>query len=356
MSTNNRNYLLHPLVDFFMIGGLSLLLLSAYFLLAPNTKDTHKLGWIMFYLSFVVNFPHFLISYQFLYIDNRDRIMKDWRSFIAAVIAPGVLIAYAIWAVSWSSSVYLGYMVNAMFFLVGWHYIKQIFGCVIISSALQKFYFNKKEKVTLLINGIGIWFISYLNGNQTVVEHMYVSIAYKTFALPAIALKIAYLVTASSFVYLAWQMLQKFIREGKWIPFNSVIAFSTLYIWHIPALFHPGFFLMIPFFHSLQYLLFAFSYTKNRFASLSQSSDQIEYRTRLLRGTSLYILASVITGGLFFHFIPKLLDTSITYDTKVFGPQLFMFSFHIFLNIHHYFIDAAIWRRDNENVRKYLLK
>ncbi len=337
-----------------MIGGLSILLFVSFFILAPETTNTNKLGWIVFYLAFFVNFPHFLISYQFLYIDNKKRLLKDWRSFVAAFIVPGILIIYAIYAILYSSNEYLGYMVNAMFFLVGWHYIKQICGCVIVSSALKEFYFSKEEKFMLLLNGFGIWFISYLGSNQTIVEHIFFDISYKTFAFPAITLKAAYFITIFSLVYLTWQMLKKYIQEGKCIPLNSVAAFTTLYIWHIPTLFHPAFFLMIPFFHSLQYLLFAFAYTKNRFISLSQSPDQIEHRKRFLRGAGLYILASFIMGGLFFHFMPFWLDKNIVYDVKIFGPQLFMFSFNIFLNIHHYFIDFAIWRSSNNNIRKYL--
>lgn len=356
MNNSNRNFLLHPLIDFLMIGGLSIVFLSTCFLLVPEMKSTHRLGWILFYLSFFINFPHFLISYQFLYIDNRHRIMKDWRSFIAAFIAPGILIAYTIWAISYPSKEYLGYMTNAMFFLVGWHYIKQICGCVIVSSALKEFYFNKKEKMTLLINGFGVWFISYFGNNQVIVEQIYYGISYKTFAFPAISLKIAYFITFTSLAYLIWQILNKFIQEGKWPPLNSVAAFTTLYIWHIPTLFHPGFFLMIPLFHSLQYLLFSFAYTKNRFAALSKSPDQVKYRRRLLKGAGIYILTSFITGGLFFYFIPHWLDTTIVYNKKTFGPELFMFSFNIFLNIHHYFIDFAIWRRTNDNIRKYLFQ
>ena len=343
-----RNCFLNPTADFFMLGALSLLLLGACFILLPESKDTNRLGWTMFYLSFFVNFPHFLISYQFLYIDNKKLIMKDWRAFTAAFIAPAVLIAYSLYAISKPSTVQLSYMTNAMFFLVGWHYIKQIYGCVIVSSALQKFYFNKRQKISLLVNGFGIWFISYLGSNQVVVEHIQYGIAYKTFAFPPITLKTAYFVTAGSFLYLVWEMKEKFIRERRWPPLNSLVAFATLYAWHIPALYHPGFFLMIPFFHSLQYLVIAFAYTKNRF----QASKR--FKKPILSGAMPYISASFITGGLFFYFIPSWLDKNIIYNAETFGPQLFLFSFHIFLNIHHYFIDFAIWRRDNENVRKHL--
>ena len=33
-----------------------------------------------------------------------------------------------------------------------------------------------------------------------------------------------------------------------------------------------------------------------------------------------------------------------------------MFAFTIFLNLHHYFIDNAIWRGDNELLRKHLVQ
>lgn len=111
---------------------------------------------------------------------------------------------------------------------------------------------------------------------------------------------------------------------------------------------------MIPFFHSLQYLLFSFAYVKNKYNALSESPNLLKKRKRMIKGAGLYILTSFVTGWLFFEFIPEFLDKTVTYNTKIFGVSLFMFLFHIFINIHHYFIDFAIWRRDNINIRKYI--
>ena len=133
---------------------------------------------------------------------------------------------------------------------------------------------------------------------------------------PAITLKAVYFITASSFVYFIWQILKKFIQEGKWIPLNSVAAFITLYIWHIPALFHPGFFLMIPFFHSLQYLLFAFAYTKNRFASLTQSPDQIEYRKTPSTGRGVIYPDQFYYGWIIFPLYSLLVGQKILFMTQ----------------------------------------
>ena len=334
-----------------MIGGLSIIFLTVHIFI-PKDSNLHTIGWTMFYLSFICNFPHFLISYQFLYIDNRNKILKDWRCFIAGIVVPILLIGYTFYYVSISAVTSLGYLANTMFFLVGWHYVKQIIGCVLVSSALQNFYFTKFERSTLLIHALSIWFISYLNNNLLITQYMEYGISYHTFAFPSEIMKIIYGVCIISFLLLTSQLVYKFFQTKKWLPLNSLVAFFTLHAWHIPLLYHPSYLYMIPFFHSLQYLLFSFAYVKNRFRS--STSDSLQKRKQLTKGAGLYILTCFITGALFFHFIPLFLDQTVVYNTKIFGVSLFMFAFHIFLNIHHYFIDFAIWRRSNANIRKYI--
>jgi len=58
----------------------------------------------------------------------------------------------------------------------------------------------------------------------------------------------------------------------------------------------------------------------------------------------------------FFSFwtLPRLLDSSISYNQTIFGGTMFMFIFWIFLNIHHYFIDNVIWRRENPDTKRFL--
>ena len=372
-----KTCLLHPLIDALMIGGLSLIFLAFFMIFVPDQKSTHSLGWTMFYVSFFVNFPHFLISYQFLYIDNFKKIYKDRRCFIAGFLVPYALIAYTLYAgLFLPSKESLGYMANGLFFLVGWHYVKQIMGCVIVTSALKGFYFSANEKTALLANCIGVWMISYLGGNLHIVQNLYYGVPYKTFAFPSLALNGMYSLTLISLCYLIFKTVKKFLREKKYPPVSALLAFATLYAWHIPALYDPAYFLMIPCFHSLQYLLFAFAYTKNRYTLQANTAPQPgkipptkpanppRLQTRALRAqktkalwkAGFYILTSFVTGALFFHFIPDFLDKSTGYNKTTYGPQVFMFIFHIFLNIHHYFIDFAVWRRDNDNIQKYLFQ
>jgi len=60
-----------------------------------------------------------------------------------------------------------------------------------------------------------------------------------------------------------------------------------------------------------------------------------------------------ILGALFFEFIPNFLDENFPVFTHI-TPNLFLISFILFINIHHYFIDSVIWKGTNPDVREYL--
>ena len=68
-----------------------------------------------------------------------------------------------------------------------------------------------------------------------------------------------------------------------------------------------------------------------------------------------FVLIGGILGGVGFWIAPHVLDSVVGYDRAVFGATLFIFIGWTFINIHHYFIDSVIWRRDNAETRRYLL-
>ena len=67
-----------------------------------------------------------------------------------------------------------------------------------------------------------------------------------------------------------------------------------------------------------------------------------------------FALLSLITGALFFEFIPRNLDKLQLLPAELLGSTPFLAVFLLFINIHHYFIDNTIWRSSNETVKKYL--
>jgi hypothetical protein len=67
-----------------------------------------------------------------------------------------------------------------------------------------------------------------------------------------------------------------------------------------------------------------------------------------------YLGLAAITGATLMYFLPRYLDSLYLHDVETFGATIFYFSFIVFINIHHYFIDNVIWRGKNDDIKKYL--
>ena len=357
VKTLNHPALLSPVADFLMIGGASLVLFPAFFFFLSGNTDVRNIAWIAFGLSTIVNYPHFMASYQLLYGDKFSEIFKKLKFFIPAIVVPVVLIGYFFVCFYWKSPDLLGYAANAMFFFVGWHYVKQIYGVILVTTIRSGYFLSSKEKLLLRFHMYPLWMVSFINGNLSGATAIFYGINYKTFNLPIYAMTINFAALVLSLGILVGMIFKKWWSERKIPPLSAVAAFSAIYIWHVPLFFHPLFFYLIPLFHSLQYLLVVAKLKKTQIQShIAEHIQTPRPKLIFFRKFWGFGLLCVITGVLSFLFIPKTLDSLLPYDSSLYGKELFVFYFNIFINIHHYFIDHAIWRKDDPNLRMYVLK
>jgi hypothetical protein len=63
---------------------------------------------------------------------------------------------------------------------------------------------------------------------------------------------------------------------------------------------------------------------------------------------------AILLGLAGFWWAPTLLDAFVTYDHASLGGTAFLFFFWIVINVHHYFIDNVLWRRENPETGQYL--
>jgi len=347
--------LISPAVDMLFIGGASIVVLALMnVMLLPSTPD-NRLAWFVFNLSFVVNFPHFLASYQLLYADFGGRVLREPRFFWAAVIVPVILVGVLAAGYLSRSVVVLGYLVNAMFFFVGWHYVKQIFGGITVSNAIQKFFYTRTERTVLKANLFSLWAISFLIPNIGARAYLQDGIPYHSLDLPAWALQVAYVCLAVSGAGVVAVNLRKYVREGRWASPTAIVCYLAIYAWYLPALGHPMFFHMIPFFHSLQYLLFVYVFRRNKVEAHADVRTPAG-RARQLTGIWGYLACAALLGGTFMYYLPRYVDGLRLHDPTVVGPTFIYFSCLVFINVHHYFIDNVIWRGSNEEMRQYLFR
>jgi hypothetical protein len=350
-------HLLSPTLDVLLIGGASLVMGAMFWLFVEKSDKTNQISWTAFYLAFLINNPHFMASYGLLYWDKRKELLSNKRFLWAAVVAPALLVSYLVAALSLRSGRMLGYAVNFMYFTVGWHYVKQIYGTVIVTSARRRYFFSKGEALALKANLFPVWFMSFFNGNTSMRTLDHYGVSYQTMDLPQWLVPLNFGLVAVSLAGLAVLLFRKYLREGKVPGWPALTSMAAIYCWYLPSMYHAHFWYLIPFFHSLQYMLFVWTLKRNQFkAEAASAAPDDEPRQRWLysRGFLGFVALTTVAGWLMFEQLPTTLDAYMRYDETVFGPTLFMYLFITFINIHHYFIDNVLWRRDNPALKRYL--
>ncbi len=351
MRSENK-YLFGPWVDNTFLGAGSVFFLLIIYFATRGMEHAH--AWSLsttLLIANLVNHPHFSVSYQIFYSNYKKKLTSsDYKKSLrlgylfVGLIAPLFLFLLFFFCIFSRSPLVLGLFVNVMMFLVGWHYIKQGYGMAMVDAALKKKFYSETEKNILLINGYAVWLFAWawVNSDLAQKDLRYFDIPY--YAIPVHDFLFSFLMIASIFSSVAvLYVIFNRIREGKKTAWSGLVAYLvSLYFWLLVR--DPILLLWYPMFHSLQYLVVVLKFQKNKFLSLESG------RMKLI----LSMAISIFLGYYFFWEIPLFLDSKINYDKEVFGSSLFLFSFWIFINIHHYLIDTVMWRKENIDVKKYL--
>lgn len=355
-----------PLVDFVMVGGITLLIIPLVLLPVWEGQNAEWLYLGSYYLIFVLNLPHFIHSYQLIYRRYGEKLFGEMyshasrlRHFIAGIVAPLAMIAYFIYGTMQPTSDLLGYAVNIMLFLTGWHYVKQGYGVMITLGVRKKAFLDDIEKKILLANAYIAWIFAWIQVNSVLKDDMFQEIPFRTIGFPE---EMMYL---TQILFTCWTVgvflfLMKRFDGNRPMSINGMTAYLTsLYPWVVFAHSHPHVIIFVPALHSAQYLLFVwkmvYERTKEEMMEKTGLKDVSVKSSDIVKKMVPFLGIGFGAGIVFFTWLPLMLDNMVTYNTAVFGSSLFVFLFLIFLNIHHYFIDFAIWRKENPEMR-YLFK
>ncbi len=369
-AVRSDRYLFGPIIDFICLGGGSLIALPIIFAL-PLGPYKASIAQVMVLLSFVLNYPHFAHSYQIFYRQfNRKAFGEEYhvvlrvRYIFAGIVVPAALVLFFTGSVLSGDARVLGFAANLMFLLVGWHYVKQGYGILMVDAVYKRQFFTDPEKRLFRLNGYMVWFLAWLYGNTAVHRIELLNLQYYTFEAPVIALNLVTVIAVVTGVLSLWTMVRRWRANGGSLPYNGVFAYvASLYFWILFFNWNidPIWMLVVPALHSVQYLAvvwrYQLGYERDRpgadepvLSFLAPSSAGKKYHLNM----ALFVLLGMILGVLGFWAIPILLQVLVTYDASVFGASMFMFIFFIFINVHHYFLDNVIWRRDNPDMRRYL--
>ena len=355
-----------PWVDLLFMGGGSLIALPVLAALIPDTAMP-EIGFAVLALAVIINHPHFAHSYQIFYGNYRE-IMRTpdtdpvfrRRYLWSGVIVPALVLCYFALAVGWSEPEMLRYSVNAMMFFVGWHYVKQGYGMLMVDAAMKRSYFSDFGKSILLINSYACWAASWLVVNRVVAERDFLGLSYYTFNVPDAAMTLAAIALGVTSLLSLLILVQHARQHGAAFPLTGTAAYvAALYMWLFMS-YDPELGALIPAFHSIQYLYMVWRYRLNVEAEEPDAELPVEVMNAELpvnrRNARFvaYVLSGTLLGFAGFWVLPAALDHFVPYDKALFGSNLFLVMIWVFINIHHYFIDTAMWRKENPHTLKHL--
>ena len=350
------------LLELLAVGGGTLVLFPlAWRLRARAGLSAAELGvgFVMFHAAHFLNDPHFSVTYLLFYKDARKRALgselsraQRARYLLAGFVVPVVLVTWAAFALACRSAQTLGWMVQLMFLLVGWHYAKQGFGVLTVLSARRGVQFSPRERAVILAHCFSAWAFAWANPSSPAGEFEEKGVVYWAPAHPR-WLELAsggVLLLSTALLVLALGM--KWRRERR-LPFTPLLGFLvTIWMWTIYAGLDPLVRYVIPALHSIQYLYFVWLMRRNEARA---EEGPPTFGPPVAVRLSALAFSALLLGWALFRGVPSVLDGTFAPSwgagAEALGPTPFFAAFFVVVNIHHYFMDFVIWRRENPETR-----
>lgn len=328
-------------VDLACIGGLSILLFLALSLLhcGARTSTVISLGAS---LVWIINYPHFSATSYRLY---RSQANMDQYP-LTAYLVPFLVLAGA--ALSLQSPTGIApYYVKFFQIWSPYHFSGQSFGIAMIYARRGGIAFSPLERRTLK------WFIfsTYLSMVATVEtgvrQYQFFGVAFPALGLPPVVAQIGQGVMLALGASVLLLLVVRPLAQRRRVAWMALVPAATQYVWFGLGQQLPSFAEFIPAFHSLQYLLIAWS------VQLKERLDeqQVAGSERFVSEETLRWAAANIAGGfaLFWglpHAVSWLGGHDIGVTTAIFFAAI---------QIHHFFVDGVIWKLKNPRVLSPML-
>ncbi len=330
-----------------------------------NPEWSQQIMLVFTYAMFMVGYPHIAYSYVLFYKDfysylrnPESEFTNKARLFVAGILAPVLIICFYAYVGITHNGYLFGYGLSTYLFLIGWHYVKQGYGVLITTSVYKRIFYSNWQKRILYGNAYIVWIYAWvrLNGSTIINNISFYDIPINVphfpmwcqdFLLAAVCISS---LLAIGTIFYVWRV------EKKGIAFNGLVGYiSACYIWRILICLNPVFTFCILAFHGLQYLPFVYKFKKNELESEKDAPSQnfLKENSAKITLLEIFIFIAPAATQLLFSTLPTYLD-------KLHGPwsgvsnYFFLIAVSMFINIHHFFIDHAFWRKDNAKIQKFI--
>ncbi len=327
-------------VDFLMISGLSLI---TFFSLLPLQKAVGMAAvyQLTAFLAIVGNWPHFAATNWRLYHSRDNYSQYPLTAF--AVPALMVLVAIASFV---SPTGVAPYFVKIYMLWSPYHFAGQTMGLTAVYARRSGFLLGRNERLAL--SGFVFGSFAFLNISADIghAQRSFFGINYPRLGLPPVTETIAGVIMYACGAAFIAMIIKHCVQSKKMVPPIVLLPAITQFIWFVPGSRLPQFYEFVPFFHSVQYLLIAWSMQlKERMDSKGITPSPAYAWKESIR----WYAAVLFLGYVLFKLGPQLAST-LGYNINFTAPI-----FITAVSLHHFFVDGVIWKLRNPQVASPLL-
>ncbi len=184
------------------------------------------------------------------------------------------------------------------------------------------------------LGGYGTFLASTANAEISTSPPSYYGITYPGFGLPWQLMIVLSIVMYAGGYYFVMSVHGRYQRAGERLPIILPIVVVAQYVWFVVGYLAPSFYVFVPAFHALQYLLIAWV------------MELKETRSRRTPGqiTAVWGTLNLLGGAGLFWALPR--------ACQPFGVPLDLATGVVIagVQIHHFFVDGVIWKLRNPRV------
>ncbi len=336
-----------PRIDAICSGGLSLAVAIAvigYGWITEAGMQQMLIAVQLYLLSdLLINGPHFMASYRLLFSNPKNYRRHPLVTILMPILAV-LFLGYVIYwcfkdpALTASRPLTIVTLLNwAAPVFLGWHYMGQSWGMTACFAFLSDLRMAPVERRLIRsgFHALFIYHVAWAYDSMGFVQGIFAEQEAGKYLMQSV-MSVCRVGVFVAFVLGLWGFRQLSQREGKPIPIRVWLPWVATFSWYIMVDVHPASFFLLQIFHALQYLMFPIRVEMNEY-----TNPRHKWRHLLF-----YYLALVICGYIAFTW-SSLLGVS---DARLPIATATM----MVINLHHYFIDAVIWKIRDPEVRHSL--
>lgn len=335
-----RPAIITPWVDVLCVGGLAVVPFAVIYALNVPFSEFRYWNSTVLLSQVLFNYPHFIASYRLLYQSKEIIQRYRWASIYLPIVLVSYILFCLIHPLIFGEPINIKYwhfadLISTTYLAV--HYNGQAWGMVASFSYLGGTPLTKQERYA--VRGTLYLFMLWHMAIANVVAPEYSIFFPGAAGILSWLLKTTTVLAHVGMAAVVAALVLVGRRFGRVPPMAMIVPVPVLYFGYLILMRGREGIILLQLAHALQYLIFPLRVEINRTAVSSP-------RQRLLHVLA-YLVCIIVVGTLVF------VGTSSIPSQPVYFAAILLAAM---VNIHHFYIDGAVWKISTPEVRKDLFK